>query len=455
MRLGGLAPELLSLILQNIDSPRGLHDLISASPACLRVFSQSSPLILSSAIRNALPIETSRDFLAVLQTPTPATRSTVSLFLDKYFKNSLSFDFPSNKEDVLSLCQLYKRVTFFIDRYLRYLNELGLGESILILSSSELIRLQRAFLRFEIYSRVFPSDDTYSWETPPPNHKFTAVEQFDLFLSHLGPWEVEEMTCVELYFCILIGGFIDQLEEQLIEAVKKSPGLVWPPSSGSTETEKDIEGSTTQNEDNLWDFKALDLGPLSLFSPDGIYRSPGNISYMTSLGLEFVYSLCTSEERRSELIRSNSPHNREFLPEALAHSPTWPPGHQGEGISIQDPTTDLDLSRGNLGYYLFNKSHEGTSMYGPIDLAGSYYTALRELGYVFWDSRRIQSSDVSERLTAASKMTYSEMGDRFDRRWRKGPEDKLEGAKLPFDEMQRIEKDFGCIRRPTPWDEEE
>ncbi|SPJ71751.1 uncharacterized protein FTOL_01479 [Fusarium torulosum] len=451
MSLETLAPELVALVLQNVDSPHSLHDLITASPACLRTFSQAPQPILSAVIRNALPGETVKHFLAVLQTPSPSTTSLVSQFLDKYFSLSSSFDFPTTKPDIISLYQLYNRVNFIITRYLHQMQELGLGESILVPSASECIRLQRAFLRFEIYSRVFPADDTRPWETPSSNHPFSAAEQFDLYLSQLAPWEAEEMACVELYFSLLIGNFVDQLEEQLIDAVKGCTGIVWPLSPETTqaaETKIKEELDKIHNQETLKEFKNLDLTNLSLFSKDGIHYPTAHISYMTSLGLDFIYNLCISESRRSELMRSNSPYFREFLPEALHHSPTRTLEHEGEGSLSTEWDTDDNPHRHNLGYHLFGKDRDNEMIYIAISPNSSYYSVLRQLGYVFWDSARIRSSELSERLEAAGSATFNR--GQFDRRWKKGAEARLEGVRLPRDQFEEIERKFGDIRRPLP-----
>lgn len=448
MPLETLAQELVSLILQNVDSPRGLHDLITASPACLRTFSQAPRLILSAVIRNAIPAETIRHFLAVLRTPSPSTMSLVSQFLDQYFDVSSSFDFPTTKADVISLYQLYNRVTFIITRYLHRLQELGSGESILISSGSECVRLQRAFLRFELYSRLFQVDKTYPWEDPTPNHQFSGVEQFDLFLFHLAPWEVEEMHCVEQYISVLVENFVDQLQEQLIDSVKRCPGIVWTLSSESRQAvdmkEKE-EGNGKCNRENLRAFEALELTGLTLFSRNVENYSPAHISYMTSLGLDFIYDLCISEGRRSGLIRSNSPHTREFLPEALRHSPPWI--RVPEGVYRQPKWgAEDDPHHHNLSWHLYRMDPNYGAIYvRPLNCD---YSALRQLGYVFWDSGRIQSSEVFERLESARKGMLD--CGHFGRRRRERLEDRLKGVRLPIDQFQEIERKFGYITRPLP-----
>lgn len=316
-------------------------------------------------------------------------------------------------------------------------------------SASECVRLQRAFLRFEIYSRLFQVDETYPWEDPSPNHQFSDVEQFELFLSRLAPWEVEEMRCVEQYFSVLIDSFVDQLQEQLIDAVKGCRGIVWPSTPESREAEEmreKEEGNDKYNQENLRDFEALELTGLTLFSRNVENYSPAHVSYMTSLGLDFIYDLCISEGRRSELIRSNSPHTRKFLPEALRHSPPWI--RVLEGVYRQ-PEWDAEDNphHHNLGWHLYRIDPDYGAVWDGVRPLNCDYSALRQLGYVFWDSGRIRSSEVSERLETARKGTLG--CGQFDRRQRERLEDRLKGVTLPMDQFQEIERRFGYITRPV------
>ncbi|KAF5009964.1 hypothetical protein FDECE_3871 [Fusarium decemcellulare] len=67
--------------------------------------------------------------------------------------------------------------------------------------------------------------------------------------------------------------------------------------------------------------------------------------------------------------------------------------------------------------------------------------AIRHLGYVFWDAARIRSPAVHERLVAAKHAPTDDFHIVFRRR--KSVEARLEGVKLPRDQMKRIEKEFG------------
>ncbi|CAM1500534.1 Fc.00g096960.m01.CDS01 [Cosmosporella sp. VM-42] len=506
MSLDHLAPELLSLILQAIDSPADLHRLISASPSCFRTFSRSPQLILSSVVRNALPTDNLEQALAILQAP--STKTEVPSFLDKYFNSPSSFDFPKNKADLLILFRLYNRLSYLVDGYFRrIMQELscpgqqpradrayvqassfvdgslrstmqklscpgkrprahqaqaqdandrdeGRGEnkdetsptaSVVPPSLSERIRLQRAFLRFELYCKVFPGheSDPYGLDQPPPQGH-PADQQFSLFLANVTPWEVEEMCCVEQYFSSLVEAFIDELEEDLINAVMVAPGVVLPStlrtSQSSAEEESSQEKST---QDDLIDFKSLDLTDLMLFCGDGRRSSPRYISYMTSLGQDFMYSLTKSEKpKRTQLIRSNHPVTREFLREALGYALRRTTGREHDIPTAEHDMGDDDPTRSNIGYRLFRNAPDNVIYMGISD-SGSEYSPLRQLGYVFWDTKRIKSPEVSKKLLAAKTMGLDELEVRFGRRYRKTAEDRLKGTKLPREQMQRLEEEFG------------
>lgn len=464
MSLDRLAPELLFMILQSTDSPLDLYHLISASPSCFRAFSRSPELVLSSVIRNALPGNNVRHALAILQAP--STKPEISSFLsDFYFNDAFSFDFPTSKEGILRLYHVYNRCCYLLNGFCeRAMRELGIpGQQspscgrdeqrndgtqkppAHLPSWSELTRLQRAFFRFFLYCQVFPGheDDPYGSVEPSPP-LYNAHQQFSLFLAHLPPWEVEEMCCVEQYLSALVEEFIDELEEDLISAVIATPGVVLP-TALSTLHQAPEAPAQGMHQSRLVEFEALDLTDLYLFSYDGRYSSPRYISYMSSLGLEFVYSLVKLDKRkRTELIRSNHPVTREFLPEALATAPRRTNGPKDEDEGAKRGVLDDDDNPAcmNVGYRLFNKAPKNVRYMGITDV-GFKYSRVRELGYVFWDSGRISSPDVFKKFSAAKAMTSQERQLRFDRRNRKTAEDRLKGTKLPREEMERIEQEFG------------
>ncbi len=185
MSLHNLAPELLSLILQALDCPRDLYSFIRASPSCFRVYTLTSELVLSSVLKNAILPDVLHHALAHLHIPAalpgsePGRTEHLEAFLREYFQAD-SFRFPRDKTAIIALCRLYSRISYFVDDYsARAYCALGLKLNAeqttgLSLSSTERARLQRAFFRYELYSRVYPVDhDTQSGSLVPADVQFT------------------------------------------------------------------------------------------------------------------------------------------------------------------------------------------------------------------------------------------------------------------------------------------
>ncbi|KAK5996520.1 hypothetical protein PT974_01855 [Cladobotryum mycophilum] len=121
MNLGHLAPELLHLIMGSVDSPQSLSSLLSASPACWRIYSSSPERILACVVRNMIPRELINHYLALINAPSlgsdkQAFRRDVSILLEWYF-NSEPSEYPTAKDDLISLCRLHTRISYFSDGY--------------------------------------------------------------------------------------------------------------------------------------------------------------------------------------------------------------------------------------------------------------------------------------------------------------------------------------------------
>ncbi len=231
MVLHHLPAELLSLVLQAVDCPRGPLSLIIASSPCYGAYTQSPHLILASVLKNAILPDAFQHALAILRIPVakPPRAEPLEAFLDEYFQTH-SFGVPTDKAALIALCRLYLRISYFVDDYSSRAMRALVTEpnteqtpNFSPLSSTERARFQRAFFRYELYSLALPADFNVR------NHSlFLAHAQFTRFLARMEPMVVQEMSCVHYYFASLIGGFIDDLEDQLVEAVLTAPGVRRP-----------------------------------------------------------------------------------------------------------------------------------------------------------------------------------------------------------------------------------
>ena len=465
-----LAPELLTLILQAVECPRDLYSLISAIPAFLRVFSTSPELVLTSVLRNALAPHLLHDALAYFHVPAPVkdenddinvTELNAVPFLDKYFQCE-PFEFPKDSESITTLSQQYLRTLKFSDDFFaRAMRALKAGDSNesqngdhhhATLTSTERARLQRAFFRYELYTKIFALDfDSWGGSLLP------AETQFARFISEMEPWEGEELTSIHQYFTTILGEFLDDLENELVEAVVTAPGAHVPTKVLSTlspstliklrpkETLPGHGFAMFGNDSYSWDdphqmvgFECIGLPDLVLFSTSGRIRSANFLTYLASLGSEFINQLILADDsQRKAMIRANTPLWRDFLPDALEYAPNTAPR------TIDPSMNELneDPSHANLGYYLFKRSDRET--YSRIHAQGALNAPLRERGYVFWDAKRLRDQRIRNSLREAKQMTMDDV-DRCHNRFRgDSPEKRLKGVLIPRVQMERINAEFG------------
>ncbi|KAK0621403.1 hypothetical protein B0T17DRAFT_508753 [Bombardia bombarda] len=435
MYLHALAPELLSLILKALDRPRDLHSLIRASAPCFRVYALSPVLILSSILRNAILPDALHHALAHGHIPATPSNESLEAFLDEYFQAD-SFGFPTDKATLVTLCRLFSQTCYFIDDYsARAMHTLdpepNPGQATaLSLSRTERARLQRAFYRYELYSRVFPVDSNARCHSLVP-----ADVQFSRFLARIEPWEAEEMSCAYHYFTSLMGRFIYDLEEQVVETVLASPDVRRPPSLACPFP----NGQGRADDSDMVLFNCLDLRDLDLFSNDGRFRSPGIVSYLASLGSAFIYQLVLADKgRRKDMIREKTPVWRDFLPEALDHAPDT-----GPKTIVPDGIDDNQPSHPNLGYYLFKRSEQ--DVYFHIRHDGILNCPLRETAFVFWDAEKIFRPPVGDNLRETRRMDPKRVNQLYNRYRGKSAEEWLEGVKIPRAQMERIIEEFGSV----------
>lgn len=460
MPLEQLAPELLSLILQSADSPRDLHAIISAIPACLQIFRTAPEITLSSVLQNAITPDALPHALAILYVPEPpkdenddidVVAEAIDPFLKMYFQGGV-FEFPRGMTSIIELSRLYLRISAFIDDYVaRALGSLGVAEyqprdpdggskaQAAPVSYMERTRLQRAFFRYELYSRVFALDfDSWGGSVLP------SSLQFSRFVERLKTWEVEEMSCVNHYFTSTIGGFLDELEEQIVEDVLTAPGARVPeevlaslPPELAAKVHS-IRATYPAEEQEMVAFECLGLPDLVLFSTSGRIRSPNYLTYMASLGSSLVHRLIFAPSaQRKAIIRSNTPLWRDFLPDALEHAPTT--GRRALSLVFDD--YGVSVSQPNLAWFLFRRS--ATDTYARIHAEGVLNAPLRERGYVFWDAARVRDGRVSAGLRTAKDMPSEEVNRRYNRFMGVSAEKRLKGVLIPRVEMERINAEFG------------
>ncbi|CAI4219633.1 unnamed protein product [Parascedosporium putredinis] len=222
------------------------------------------------------------------------------------------------------------------------------------LAAEERARIQRAFFRHELYARAFPKLGRAS--------VVSSEEQFRLFVGRMTPYEVEELSCVHSYLAGLAAGCHRELENRLVSAGVRntgrgssffapagtrlrrrsiSPSLRPRRSRGREDDDDDDDPEEEEEKDDYVSFGA-DLLGLYLFGDAMKRRVPAFFSGLASFGLGFTSRLVNGDaNQRKNLLQGNVSGGRDFLPEALCHSPSLE-----EGVLNDDDNDDAGAGRG-------------------------------------------------------------------------------------------------------------
>jgi len=501
-----LAPELLLHIFTSCHTFRDLRSLISASPTCLRIFLGNRKYSILSFLKSSLGSRNYCEILAISHVPSlvpgghndsllplPRDRqrlgdnttqaiNTMKPYLDYYF-STRPFENPCDGTDMAAICRLHDNVCRLVDLYFLDTSEFLMACSsssttsessattpVAPLSITERSRLQRAFLRYELYSRVFPYDQHFQ-------SLVSANGQFHLFIRRMEPWEVEELSCVHQYLTSLTAGYLKSLQNLFVDDFLSCPGVVQrplqPQAVGICNGDDSSDGHPPPFQSPQPDFAPAKVNevepkqermigvPNRDIYPTGLLSSfffeqylPGWATDLTLFGLEFFLQLLDASDHprlQRALIISKDPQSftyRDFLPEALWYSPiiqadnagareysssmyhwtlrypsiasesncTWDREQEPEANEKEENPT-----RPNHGYRGYGRDRHKVGsqrpvygqIYNPLNPQAEddelfRYDPLWEIGYVFWDKGRLEAGNAQENLRRADSNLRSE-----------------------------------------------
>lgn len=394
-----LPPEVLSLILHSLHSPTDLSSLMSASRPCAHIVCQNMASYFTSVLHNAIHPDAMRHALAVLYasptyTPfqwdlTVPMEQLLSEYLDGKDER---FPFPTDWKGISALWDIYDAVSCFVTAYaykaLKFLDpgkagpaSPDLSGASLELSRAELARLQRAFFRYELYCCVFP---TMKREFDAGEY-FSAQSQWDKFLSHLAPWEVEEMSCAYFSYFSLAAGLFDKVARTFVKDVMACPGVV----TSQVPLPSEQQGQGQQGQDGaMVGFDNLEERGMGVFSSRERGHLNRRIGFVASLGAQNLSALVQDEKPLPEdkMIRFFVRPLGDFFPDAvdIAMRPLPQPPYNYTVLPPDIYRADPQLP--GPGYYMYK--HSRIEMC-PSANPGDHYSPLRERGYVFWDGDRL------------------------------------------------------------------
>lgn len=410
-----LPTEIQTIVLKYMPSTQALFNLIRASPRYYQVFVASKASILSDLVKTVIDIDAlpdarvasseSRVLPVGLDTKSVKdslenligcreARADIRLSVQQELKLSISQSVP--------LLKLDNSVRYHIKRFAAstILNLTICGKSVspkitpagitgTPLSKIEETRLQRAFYRLDAYSCLFHSSEKPSHR----EHKqIPSKQQEEKFLSHMPPWEVEELACVWHYLRFQLEQLFNGLED---EFVKTAFSIESEDAWAGEDREALFKEAYDDSKKYYPSHECANISAMDGFFAGGAhdffrnqakrYLHDKHIEYLASMGLSFLHQLFeASPNQQLRLVLQNTCRRSEvkFLTHAMNVYSNKAAQRHAEWPLVDD-YYDEPQFQPNTG---FNWALKTLSPSFPCRHKGG----IRSLGYVFWDARRLK-----------------------------------------------------------------
>lgn len=436
MGLHQMPYEMVLLILHSLHTPEDLRNLLRACKAYPRykdIYKRNSTSVNAAIMANAIHPAAMHDALAAIYCPQwgvpKDTTDDLEDFVERYFEGD-EFVLPTEPEPVMRLCRLYSDASRLIKHYASQALELiGLGGfDVPVLSDVELARFQRAFFRYEVYCRAFPTANKTLRDTPigymytvdDDEDLVSSDSQYSFFVSRFTKWEVEELTCVHRFYTGLAEKAWEDVEDQFFDDME----LV----TLDLETWTREFFHTGIDDDDDDDFPTMSLHPAYTrfhevtVSMDDVAdldlnllpRTVSNVvnmrqryAFLASLGSSLMRRLITrvNDDVGNELVRDLVSHCvpiQHSWRDALEIQADFRGRSTPESIpnDIYNPGPEFP---GPCYYILSPRAPNSSYLSAEVDEA---YCPLRQRAYVFWDGDRVRDPRVIRGLVEARQMDF-------------------------------------------------
>ena len=379
-------------ILSHIPNVETLVSLLKATPRLYQAFSSARNRILTKVMMNTYGPELYADALAaakVVMLPLRILSRTEMLsFLSDYTHIRRLTEFPENDLPTsIIMCQLHWALNYHAKRFSKHAIEFiasctkgFCGEEVYFdllqayinsaLSSTEQVRLRRAFLRFQIFNRLFcnaePSEDG----------------ELSQFTGRMPPWEAEEIASVCVYLVRDIHQTFDLAEEDFLSACTTEVGLA------------NTFGGTVGG--------VFDIREENFEAGDSLYRARLK-AHMLASGLCSLSRLFKSTGQARLALLSVKDDFRHFLKPpsinpllhyALEAVPTNTNNNQDPSSSsgsLQRVSQHIRAESSQQSTLTWQWAHARNA---SGDRRSNIYYELRGWGYVFWDLRRMRYTGI-------------------------------------------------------------
>ncbi|KAK4214194.1 hypothetical protein QBC37DRAFT_157918 [Rhypophila decipiens] len=405
--LQSLPEDILIDVLSLSQSIKDLQSLVVSCRSTHNAFRQYQKSITLSVLKAELGVGNCRRLLAILHVPQvvpevkfstqtdadtgpgtgdgPKLKTILQPFLDHYFSGG-SFGGPSDTASLRGVLEIRRLVRRHTELYFEYTSREFLKRAspttknyisgiVDPLSQMERAQIQGGFLLYELYCRLFPHG---------PHHRGMAElstqrrrDHFHPFIFQLDTREVEMLSCMQTYFASLATGYMEEWEDQFVNAFLSCPGALLPSKKKRQEevhSGRDVEKQARKqgHRESMVTFngETKGIGLECLASSRRV-----NISHFLALiGLEFQMKLLDAG-RLGDLERGRA---RRHLIQDVE------PGRHVLSTRTRDTTYLGEVPPKHQTCVVETR---------PSDLAGISVRYLRpreeHLGIVFWDNVRI------------------------------------------------------------------
>nr|POF22125.1 hypothetical protein CFP56_36212 [Quercus suber] len=359
-----------------------------------QVFQGSQTTILAAVIRNAMP--DGNIYIAIAACKAiqvsklgwaEVSYAAVARAQDDFLKENPCSSAPEtcslrDRTLLVSLFKLWWTVDYFLYRFEQVALEFAARKLPMLqcqrdrnITRDESSRLQRAFLRFEVYRRVTPLHLQPDLEEFPADELYS---QTTAFLKCFSPWEREEILSVQEFLVEFAKDIVRDSQDHIIRVIASVARGMTPRCAAFQDPSDLLSICELQGE--------LEKSGLDIFMYEESYRGRRRFQFFVGRGLRFLRSLShlPSNHKIEAIVEHSFSCCRPTLLDLLVEDHDEITLYDAEvGWRVKEQIGCL--RHPNPGWLWAEAHHLTTSVDSMLK---RYY--LRRMGYVFWDEARLR-----------------------------------------------------------------
>jgi hypothetical protein len=393
------------MILAQVDDLQDLCSIIRASACVYGAFQGSKQRFLSAVVRNIIDPRVLPDALLAVRTRQLVSTledwkgGQLSLLPSNSLRNAIGLrELTMTPVEARQVCHLWDSHDYFIRKCFTHflLNappqdkpeddkpeddkpDDSTPRASSYLSLTELARLQRAVLRYTTFQCII-NGLSRQYDLGKSSRRVTS------YFADYTPWEIEEVACFHQYVCGRLSDLFKEIEDHFVKSIRsteKDTTSQYLPCSNEGHLGLDSQDAEEPVVDSKESVDWMFVGCEKQYQWQVVH-------HLASLGLPFLQSLFEANlERQKQMVVENYEYQPKSFVRALRFwtppligifETEWEGWSSGEILSFEGD----DLQKRNHAWLWAHQNRPERLSYCVRDFD------LREWGYVFWDSDRLQ-----------------------------------------------------------------